>query len=77
MYFAFILILKPWSENLSTFFPSYRTFYEGPAGYAVVPVNFFLVSEADKALTMDGGEEWMGYEKKKKMKMGGGEGGEM
>lgn len=44
---------------------SYRTFYEGAAWYVAVPVNFFLVSEADKALTMAGwGERKMWHEKK-------------
>lgn len=42
-------------KSFNALFPSYRPFYEGSAGFAAVPVNFFSLSEDDKALTLG---EW-------------------
>lgn len=41
-------------KSFNALFPSYRPFYEGSAGFAAVPVNFFSLSEDDKALTLGG-----------------------
>lgn len=41
-------------KSFNALFPSYWPFYDGAAGFAAVPVNFFSVSEDDKALTQGG-----------------------